>query len=155
MELIAYDIAAADSENPGNPLAATWDGELPGMVDQIRFFAGAARSLEGKSAGEYLPGLTSYVRREPLGVVGQVAPWNYPMILAAWKFGPALAAGDTVVLKPSETTPVTAVMLAEIAAEFFPPGVFNVVCGDRDSGRALIEHPTPAMVSITGSTRAG
>jgi betaine-aldehyde dehydrogenase len=155
IEQKADDIAAAESENTGKPLAATRDGELPGMVDQIRFFAGAARSLEGKSAGEYLPGLTSYVRREPLGVVGQVAPWNYPMILAAWKFGPALAAGDTVVLKPSETTPVTAVMLAEIAAEFFPPGVFNVVCGDRDSGRALIEHPTPAMVSITGSTRAG
>lgn len=155
IERNADDIASAESENTGKPLATTRDGELPGMVDQIRFFAGAARSLEGKSAGEYLPGLTSYVRREPLGVVGQVAPWNYPMILAAWKFGPALAAGNTVVLKPSETTPATAVMMAEIAAEFFPPGVFNVVCGDRDSGRALVEHPTPAMVSITGSTRAG
>ena len=151
----AEEIAAAESENTGKPLAATVSDELPGAVDQLRFFAGAARALEGKSAGEYLPGLTSYVRREPLGVIGQVAPWNYPMILAVWKFAPALAAGNTVVLKPSETTPVTAAMLAEIAAEFLPPGVLNVVCGDRESGRALVSHPTPAMVSITGSTRAG
>jgi betaine-aldehyde dehydrogenase len=151
----ADEIVAAESQNTGKPIAGTAEGELPGMVDQIRFFAGAARVLEGRSAGEYLPGLTSYIRREPLGVIGQVAPWNYPMILAVWKFAPALAAGNTVVLKPSETTPVTATMLAEIAAEFFPKGVLNVVCGGRDAGRALVSHPTPAMVSITGSTRAG
>ena len=125
------------------------------MVDQIRFFAGAARVLEGKSAGEYLAGHTSYVRREPIGVCGQVAPWNYPMMMAVWKFAPALAAGNTVVLKPSDTTPASSVLMAEIAAEFFPPGVFNVVCGDRDTGRAMVAHKTPAMVSITGSARAG
>jgi betaine-aldehyde dehydrogenase len=125
------------------------------MVDQIRFFAGAARVLEGRSAGEYLAGHTSYVRREPIGVCGQVAPWNYPMMMAVWKFAPALAAGNTVVLKPSDTTPASSVLLAEIAAEFFPPGVFNVVCGDRDTGRSLVGHKTPAMVSITGSARAG
>jgi betaine-aldehyde dehydrogenase len=151
----ADEIVAAESENTGKPIAGTAADELPGMVDQIRFFAGAARVLEGRSAGEYAPGLTSYIRREPLGVIGQVAPWNYPMILAVWKFAPAIAAGNTVVLKPSETTPVTATMLAEIAAEFLPKGVLNVVCGGRDAGRALVSHPTPAMVSITGSTRAG
>ena len=125
------------------------------MVDQIRFFAGAARILEGRSAGEYMADHTSMVRREPVGVCAQVAPWNYPMMMAVWKFAPAIAAGNTVVLKPSDTTPVTAVMLAELAAEFLPPGVFNVVCGDRDTGRALVRHPVAEMVSITGSTRAG
>ena len=102
-----------------------------------------------------MAGHTSYIRREPVGVVGQVAPWNYPMMMAVWKFAPALAAGNCVVLKPSDTTPVSTVLMAEIAAEFLPPGVFNVVCGDRDTGRAVVSHPTPAMVSITGSTRAG
>ena len=116
------------------------------MVDQIRFFAGAARVLEGRSAGEYMAGHTSYVRREPIGVIGQVTPWNYPMMMAVWKFAPAIAAGNTVVLKPSDTTPETTLLLAEIAAEFLPPGVFNVVTGDRDTGRAVVEHPTPAMV---------
>ena len=125
------------------------------MVDQIRFFAGAARCLEGRSAGEYMADHTSMVRREPVGVCAQVAPWNYPMMMAVWKFAPAVAAGNSVVLKPSDTTPVTALMLAEMAAEFLPPGVFNVVCGDRDTGRALVRHPIPQMVSITGSTRAG
>ena len=125
------------------------------MVDQIRFFAGAARVLEGKSAGEYMAGHTSYVRREPIGVIGQVTPWNYPMMMAVWKFAPAIAAGNTVVLKPSDTTPETTLLLAEIAAEFLPSGVLNVVTGDRDTGRAVIEHPTAAMVSITGSIRAG
>ena len=129
--------------------------ELPPMVDQIRFFAGAARVLEGRSAGEYMSGHTSYVRREPIGVCAQVTPWNYPMMMAVWKFAPALAAGNTVVLKPSDTTPVSTLLLAEIAAEFLPPGVLNVVCGDRDTGRHLIAHPTPRLVSITGSTRAG
>src|SRR5437773_8807806 len=102
-----------------------------------------------------MAGFTSYVRREPVGVVGQVAPWNYPMMMAIWKLAPAIAAGNTVVLKPSDTTPVSTVLLAEIAAEFLPPGVLNVICGDRDTGRALVAHKTPAMVSITGSTRAG
>jgi betaine-aldehyde dehydrogenase len=125
------------------------------MVDQLRFFAGASRVLEGKAAGEYLAGHTSWVRREPIGVVGQVTPWNYPMMMAIWKIGPALAAGNTVVLKPSDTTPETTLRLAELAAEFLPPGTFNVVCGDRNTGRAVVEHPTPALVAITGSVRAG
>ncbi|MDQ6936777.1 MAG: gamma-aminobutyraldehyde dehydrogenase [Actinomycetota bacterium] len=155
VEARADEVVAAETENTGKPVQLTLDEEIPPMLDQLRFFAGAARLLEGKSAGEYLPGHTSYVRREPVGVVGQVAPWNYPMMMAVWKFAPALAAGNTVVLKPSDTTPVSSVLLAEIAAEFFPPGVFNVVCGDRDTGRAVVSHPTPAMVSITGSTRAG
>jgi betaine-aldehyde dehydrogenase len=129
--------------------------EIPPMVDQIRFFAGAARILEGRSAGEYLPGFTSWIRREPVGVCAQVTPWNYPMMMAVWKWAPALAAGNTVVLKPSDTTPVTTVMMAEIMAEFLPPGVLNVVCGDRDTGRALVSDRVPAMVSVTGSVRAG
>ena len=128
---------------------------MPPLVDELRFFAGAARMLEGKSAAEYMAGHTSYVRREPIGVCAQVTPWNYPMMMAVWKFAPAIAAGNTVVLKPSDTTPVTTLLLAEIAAEFLPPGVFNVVCGDRDTGRAVVSHPVPQMVSITGSTRAG
>jgi betaine-aldehyde dehydrogenase len=125
------------------------------MVDELRFFAGAARILEGKSAGEYLRDHTSYVRREPIGVCAQVTPWNYPMVMAVWKFAPAIAAGNSVVLKPSDTTPVSTLLLAEIAAEFLPPGVLNVVCGDRDTGRAVVAHPAPQLVSITGSTRAG
>ena len=129
--------------------------EIPAGVDQIRFFAGAARVLEGKSAGEYLQGYTSFVRREPIGVIGQVTPWNYPMMMAIWKFAPAIAAGNTIVIKPSDTTPVSTVMMAEIASEFLPEGVFNVVCGDRDTGRMLVQHPTPQMVAITGSVRAG
>ena len=125
------------------------------MVDQLRFFAGAARVLEGRAAGEYMKGHTSWVRREPIGVVGQVTPWNYPMMMAVWKIGPALAAGNTIVLKPSDTTPETTLLLAEIASEFLPPGTFNVVTGDRDTGRAVVEHKTPALVAITGSVRAG
>jgi betaine-aldehyde dehydrogenase len=155
IEARADEIVAVESENTGKPIGLTRSEELPPMVDQIRFFAGAARVLEGKSAGEYMPGHTSYVRREPVGVVGQVAPWNYPMKMAVWKFAPALAAGNTVVLKPSDTTPASSVLLAEIAAEFLPPGVFNVVCGDRDTGRLIVSHKIPQMVSITGSTRAG
>jgi betaine-aldehyde dehydrogenase len=155
IEARADDLIAAESQNTGKPLAMMVSEEIPPAVDQIRFFAGAARLLEGRSAGEYLAGHTSYVRREPIGVVGQVTPWNYPLMMAVWKFAPALAAGNTVVLKPSDTTPVSTIMLAEIAAEFLPPGVFNVVAGDRDTGRALISHPTPRLISITGSTRAG
>jgi betaine-aldehyde dehydrogenase len=155
VEARADDLVAAESQNTGKPLALTRSEEIGPMVDQIRFFAGAARVLEGRSAGEYLTDHTSMVRREPVGVVAQVAPWNYPMMMAVWKFAPAIAAGNSVVLKPSDTTPVTALLLAEIAAEFLPPGVLNVVCGDRDTGRALVRHPVPQMVSITGSTRAG
>lgn len=125
------------------------------VLDHLRFFSGAARTLEGRAAGEYLDGLTSFVRREPVGVCAQVAPWNYPLLMAIWKVAPALAAGNAVVLKPSETTPASTVLLAEIAAEHLPPGVLNVVTGDRDTGRLLVEHPTPAMASITGSLRAG
>src|SRR5918995_263277 len=151
----AEDLVRAESENTGKPIGLTMEEEVPAMADQIRFFAGAARVLEGKSAGEYLEGMTSFIRREPMGVCAQVTPWNYPMMMAVWKFAPAIAAAKNLVLKPSDTTPVTTVMLAEIAAEFLPEGVFNVVCGDRDTGRALVEHETPQMVSITGSVRAG
>ncbi len=155
LEARAGELVAAESRNTGKPLALTASEEVPPMVDQIRFFAGAARVLEGRSAGEYLAGHTSFIRREPVGVCAQVTPWNYPMMMAVWKYAPALAAGNCVVLKPSDTTPVTTALMAEIAAEFLPPGVFNVVTGDRDTGRALVAHPTPAMVSITGSVRAG
>jgi betaine-aldehyde dehydrogenase len=151
----ADEIVAVESQNTGKPLGITRDEEIPPSLDQLRFFAGAARLLEGRSAGEYMAGHTSYIRREPVGVVGQIAPWNYPFMMAIWKIAPALAAGNCLVLKPSDTTPVSSVLLAEIAAEFLPPGVFNVVCGDRATGRAVVTHPIPAMVSITGSTRAG
>ncbi|BCJ46407.1 gamma-aminobutyraldehyde dehydrogenase [Actinoplanes ianthinogenes] len=155
VEARADELVAAESQNTGKPLGLTASEELPPAVDQIRFFAGAARLLEGRSAGQYMNGFESYVRREPIGVCAQVTPWNYPLMMAVWKIAPALAAGNTVVLKPSDTTPVTSVMLAEIAAEFLPAGVFNVLLGDRDTGRALVEHKTPQMVSITGSVRAG
>lgn len=155
IEARADELVAVESENTGKPLALTASEEVPPMVDQIRFFAGAARMLEGRSAGEYMEGLTSIVRREPVGVCAQVAPWNYPMMMAVWKFAPAIAAGNTVVLKPSDTTPASTVLLAEIIAGVLPKGVFNVVCGDRDTGRLMVEHPVPAMASITGSVRAG
>ncbi len=149
------DLVQAESQNTGKPVQLTLDEEVPPMVDQIRFFAGAARILEGRSTGEYMADHTSMIRREPVGVCAQVTPWNYPMMMAVWKFAPAIAAGNTVVLKPSDTTPATTLLLAEIAAEFLPPGVLNVICGDRDTGRALVTHKTPQMVSITGSVRAG
>jgi len=155
LEARSDELVHLEAQNTGKPWALTASEEIPPMVDQLRFFAGAARVLEGRAAGEYLAGHTSWVRREPIGVIGQVTPWNYPMMMAVWKFAPALAAGNTVVLKPSDTTPETTLLMAEIAAEFLPAGVFNVVTGDRDTGRALVEHPTPAMVSITGSVRAG
>jgi betaine-aldehyde dehydrogenase len=145
----------AECRSTGKPKALMAADEIPPLVDQLRFFAGAARMLEGKGAGEYLAGHTSFVRREPVGVCAQVSPWNYPLMMAVWKIAPALAAGNTVVLKPAETTPETSVMLAELAAEFLPPGVLNVVCGDRDTGRALVAHPIPRLVSVTGSVRAG
>jgi betaine-aldehyde dehydrogenase len=149
------EFIAMEVENCGKPVSITTSEEIPPMVDQIRFFAGAARMLEGKSTGEYMRGFTSMIRREPVGVCAQVAPWNYPMMMAVWKFAPAIAAGNSIVLKPSDTTPATTTLLAEIAAEFLPAGVFNVVCGDRDTGRTMVAHPTPSMVSVTGSVRAG
>ncbi|MGH3518584.1 MAG: gamma-aminobutyraldehyde dehydrogenase [Haloechinothrix sp.] len=155
IEARADELLELECENTGKPLELTRQEELPMLLDQLRFFAGAARVLEGKSAGEYMAGHTSWVRREPIGVCAQVTPWNYPALMALWKFAPALAAGNTVVLKPSDTTPVSTVFLAELAAEFLPPGVFNVICGDRDTGAALVSHPIPAMASITGSVRAG
>jgi betaine-aldehyde dehydrogenase len=155
IESRADEIVALEVSNTGKPIALTMSEEIPPMVDQLRFFAGAARCLEGRAAGEYAPGLSSFVRREPIGVCAQVTPWNYPMMMAVWKFGPAIAAGNTVVLKPSDTTPMTTLWLAELAAEFLPPGVLNVVCGDRDTGRALVAHDIPEFVSITGSVRAG
>ncbi|WP_406286965.1 gamma-aminobutyraldehyde dehydrogenase [Embleya sp. NBC_00896] len=155
VEKRADELIDAECLNTGKPRALTASEEIPPMVDQIRFFAGAARMLEGKSAGEYMAGHTSMVRREPVGVCAQVAPWNYPMMMAVWKFAPAIAAGNTVVLKPSDTTPASTVLLAEIIGEILPAGVFNVICGDRDTGRLMVEHKTPAMASITGSVRAG
>ncbi|MFC4050944.1 gamma-aminobutyraldehyde dehydrogenase [Actinomadura syzygii] len=155
VERRAGDLVSAESRDTGKPLQLTMDEEVPPMVDNLRFFAGASRVLEGKATAEYMADHTSSIRREPIGVCAQVTPWNYPMMMAVWKIGPALATGNTVVLKPSETTPASTLLLAEIAAEFLPPGVFNVICGDRDAGRALVEHPTPQMVSITGSVRAG
>jgi len=155
IEARAQEFVQVESENTGKPLALTASEELPPMVDQIRFFAGAARVLEGRSAGEYMTDMTSMIRREPVGVCAQVTPWNYPMMMAVWKWAPAIAAGNTVVLKPSETTPASTLLMAELMAEFLPPGVFNVVCGGRDTGRLLVDHRTPQMVSITGSVRAG
>ena len=160
LEQRADELLAVECKDTGKPLELTRQEELPMMLDQIRFFAGAARLLEGKSAGEYMEGMTSYVRREPVGVCAQVTPWNYPMMMAVWKFAPAIAAGNTVVLKPSDTTPASTVFMAEVIGNVLaelglPKGIVNVVCGDRDTGRLLVEHPTPAMASITGSVRAG
>lgn len=151
----AEEFADLESQDTGKPRATLVADEIDQSVDQLRFFAGAARNLEGRAAGEYLAGHTSYVRREPIGVIGQVTPWNYPLNMAVWKIAPALAAGNTVVLKPAETTPLSTLLLAEIVAEHTPPGAFNVVLGGRDTGAALIAHPTPQMVAITGSVRAG
>src|SRR5580692_9124708 len=155
VEARGEELIRAECENTGKPFQLTMDEELPPAVDQIRFFAGAARHLQGLAASEYMAGHTSFVRREPIGVCGAVTPWNYPFMMAIWKFAPALAAGNTMVLKPSDTTPVTTLLMAEIMAEYLPPGVFNVICGDRDTGRALVAHPVPGMVSVTGSVRAG
>jgi len=151
----AEEFADLESQDTGKPRASLVADEIMQSIDQLRFFAGAARSLEGRAAGEYLAGHTSFVRREPIGVIGQVTPWNYPLNMAVWKIGPALAAGNTVVLKPAESTPLTTLLLAEIVALHTPAGTLNVVLGDRDTGVALVEHPTPQMVAITGSVRAG
>jgi betaine-aldehyde dehydrogenase len=149
------EINAVECKDTGKPLGLTMAEEMPYASDHFRFFAGAARVLEGRSAGEYMEDHTSWVRREPVGVVGQVTPWNYPLMMMIWKIAPALAGGNTIVLKPSDTTPASSTLLAEIAQEFLPPGVLNVVTGDRDTGRALVAHKTPQMVAITGSVRAG
>jgi len=155
IEVRSEELIGIESENTGKPIAVTRAEEIGPMLDQIRFFAGAARNLEGKSAAEYFKGHTSFIRREPIGVCAQVTPWNYPMMMAVWKWAPAIAAGNTVVLKPSDTTPVSTLWMAELMQEFLPEGVINVVVGDRDTGRALVEHEIPQMVSITGSVRAG
>src|SRR5690349_14314501 len=149
------EINEVECRDTGKPLHLTMSEEMPYASDHFRFFAGAARVLQGSSAGEYMADHTSWIRREPIGVVGQVTPWNYPMLMMIWKIAPALAGGNTIVLKPSDTTPASSTLLAELAQEFLPPGVLNVVCGDRDTGRALVEHKTTAMVAITGSVRAG
>ena len=155
LEARVEEMADVESENTGKPRASLPADEILLSVDQIRFFAGAARNLNGLATAEYARDHTSSIRREPIGVIGQVTPWNYPLNMATWKFAPAIAAGNTVVIKPSDTTPASTLLLAEIASEFLPKGVFNVITGDRDSGRALIEHEIPQMVSITGSVRAG
>ena len=149
------EIAEIESANAGKPIEAFKADELPVAADNLRFFAGAARVLEGKSAGEYMEGHTSMIRREPVGVVGQIAPWNYPLLMAIWKIGPALAAGNTIVLKPAETTPLSTLKLAELAGEIYPPGVLNVVTGAGETGELLVRHPDVDMVSLTGSVASG
>ncbi|KRF21807.1 aminobutyraldehyde dehydrogenase [Phycicoccus sp. Soil803] len=149
------ELSELQSRDTGQPIHYVASEEVDQGVDQLRFFAGAARLLEGKSTGEYLEGHTSSIRREPIGVVGQVTPWNYPFAMAIWKIAPALAAGNTIVLKPSDTTPRSTVRLAELAGQVLPAGVFNVVNGDASTGRLLVEHPTPGLIAITGSVRAG
>lgn len=148
-------IAELEARNAGKPITAMRNDEIGPAADQLRFFAGAARLLEGKAAGEYLEGHTSFVRREAVGVVGQVTPWNYPLMMAIWKIGPALAAGCTIVLKPAETTPLSTLKLAEIAAEILPAGVFNVILGAGETGEGLVRHPGVDMVSLTGSVGSG
>jgi betaine-aldehyde dehydrogenase len=154
-EARAEDLADTESRDTGKPRGIMIPHEVNNIVNQIRFFAGAARNLEGRATGEYTRNHTSSIRREPIGVIGQITPWNYPMVMATWKFAPAIAAGNTIVLKPSDTTPATTLLMAEIASEFLPAGVFNVVVGDRTTGKALVEHKIPQMVAITGSVLAG
>jgi len=150
------EIARLEALNAGKPIEAVTNDEIPVMADNLRFFAGAARCLEGRAAGEYMEGYTSFTRREAVGVIGQVTPWNYPLMMAIWKFAPALAAGNTVVLKPAETTPITTVRFAELAADVLPPGVLNVVMGPgRPTGEALISHPDVDMLALTGSVDTG
>jgi betaine-aldehyde dehydrogenase len=152
----ADELSELESDNAGKPIAAFRGDEIPFMVDNLRFFAGAARCLEGRAAGEYVSGYTSIIRREPIGVIGQIAPWNYPLMMAVWKIGPALAAGNTIVLKPAETTPLTTLKLAELAAQATPKGVLNVITGHGDpAGQALVTHADVNMVSLTGSVQTG
>ena len=155
LEANSEELVEAQHRNTGQVRSLIASEEVAAGADQLRFFAGAARLLEGKSAGEYLEGHTSYVRREPIGVVAQVAPWNYPLLMAVWKIGPALAAGNAVVLKPSDTTPESTLVLARLTQDILPVGVLNVVLGNGETGAAMVEHKTPGLVSITGSVRAG
>src|SRR5690606_38659245 len=149
----ADDLVAAQSRDTGQPKRYVRSEEVEQVADQIRYFAGIARAPQGLAQGEFLEGFSSTIRREPIGVVGQVTPWNYPVAMAGWKIAPALAAGNTIVLKPSDTTPRSTVLLAEIVNEILPKGVFNVVNGDASTGQYLVEHPTPGLVAITGSVR--
>src|ERR671911_165291 len=152
----ADEIVKLEAKNVGKPAAVTLSEEIPPIVDNLRFFGGAARTMEGRSAGEYMAGFTSYVRREPIGVAGLIAPWNYPLMMAIWKIGPALATGNTIVLKPAETTPITTVKLAQYAAEILPPGVLNVITGHgKPAGSTLVTHPDIGLVSLTGSPGTG
>ncbi len=152
----ADELADLESTNAGKPRQAFFDDEIPFMVDNLRYFAGAARNLEGRASGEYLEGHTSIIRREAIGVVGQITPWNYPLMMAIWKIGPAIGAGNTVVLKPAETTPLTTLKLAELAAEILPKGVLNVIGGHGEpTGSTLVTHPDVEMVSLTGSPETG
>ncbi|WP_214413413.1 aminobutyraldehyde dehydrogenase [Sphaerisporangium fuscum] len=155
IEARADELVEAECLNTGKPRARMAEDEIPPAADHFRFFAGAARTLEGPTSGEFLADHTSVIRHEPIGVIGQVTPWNYPMMMAVWKIAPALAAGNTVVLKPSDTTPVSTVKLAEIIGEILPAGVFNVVVGDRETGALVVGHPSASMVAITGSVGAG
>lgn len=149
------EFVEAECRNTGKPVAFVRDAEFPGTVEHLRFYAAAARDLRGLAGGSFLPGFESTVRREPIGVCGLVSPWNYPLNMAVWKFGPAIAAGNTVVLKPSDTTPVTSLLAARIIGEILPPGVLNVIAGTRETGKLLVAHPTPELISVTGSERAG
>ncbi|HEX9236422.1 MAG TPA: gamma-aminobutyraldehyde dehydrogenase [Actinomycetota bacterium] len=152
----AEELGRIETENVGKVFSLTMSEELPVISDNLRFFAGGARLLEGRAAGEYMRGYTSIIRREPIGVAGLIAPWNYPLFMAIWKIGPALAAGNCIVLKPSEWTPLTALRLAELAADIFPPGVFNVVTGEGvPTGDALVRHPDVGIVSLTGDVDTG
>ena len=151
----AEEVAQLESQNVGKPLPAARD-ELPVSSDNIRFFAGAARTMEGRATGEYMRGYTSMIRREPVGIVGQIAPWNYPLMMAVWKIAPALAAGNVVVLKPSEQTPLTTLRMAQLAADILPPGVLNVITGDGEPvGAGIVRHPDVRMVSLTGDVATG
>ncbi|HEX6229143.1 MAG TPA: gamma-aminobutyraldehyde dehydrogenase [Solirubrobacterales bacterium] len=150
------EIADLEAADAGKPRSAVVEDEIPVMADQLRFFAGAARCLEGRSAGEYMEGHMSYVRREPIGVVGQITPWNYPLMMAIWKIGPALGAGNTVVLKPAETTPMTTLLFAQWCADILPPGVFNAIGGHGEpTGSELVTHPDVEMACLTGSIPTG
>jgi betaine-aldehyde dehydrogenase len=156
LEEHADELADLEAIDAGKPRHAFAEDEVPFMVDNMRYFAGAARNLEGKAAGEYTEGYTSMIRREPIGVVGQITPWNYPLMMAVWKIGPALATGNTVVLKPAETTPMTTLKLAELAADLLPKGVLNVITGHGEpAGSSLVTHPEVEMVSLTGSPETG
>jgi aminobutyraldehyde dehydrogenase len=156
IEAEGQEFAALESQNTGKPLAAALNDEIPAIADVFRFFAGACRVMNGSVAGEYLPGFTSMIRRDPIGVVASIVPWNYPLMMAAWKLGPALAAGNTAVLKPSEQTPLTALKLATLCAELFPPGVVNIICGRGNTvGAPLVAQPDVAMISLTGSIASG